>query len=315
MLKNLIKLIAAAALVISFAACTETPSADAPTSKTAAAFSTLSSVFDVTGKTAADVSYIYDEDTSATATVPGYDMGDFLTLAAVNALVDPEETTIDYRSMFCYNIAGAAGYSFLNNNSQLDLATMLTGKYLYDSADADGKILVDGDRKDARNYFPSLDIIKGYDIKTARDIELYRAIKVSTTGVTSSNVITDSFATTELSWVKIKNDTEFANTNTAVAAESLLYEFFTANTGDKTTATYLVKCADYAADDDFTFEELTYEQLASAYFMPANETLAADGAYEDLLVVMNGTAADGTTPSNSSSSLRLKMPVEIVVTF
>ena len=322
MKKNLTKIIALFAVLsvaMAFTACTEntTTGDTGPQTQTATAYDTLDSVFDVTDKTPADVEYLYDEDNTLYETVPGYDLGDFLTLTAVNGLVDPAEAETDYRTMFCYDVAASDGYTYMDENKLLlDLDTMLTGKYLYDTKDDSGQITVAGVLKDCRVHFPSTDIAKGYDTKKPQDIDLYRAIKISTTvtGVESSNVLTDSFVSSSLNWVKIETDSsETANTNDAIAAENFVYDFFVANSGDKTTATYLVKCADYDEDDDHTFEELTYTQLQSAYFFPANETLAADGAYEDLIVVMNKTAADGTTPANSSGSLRLKMPVEIEI--
>lgn len=198
MFKNLIRLITAAALVMSFAACTDATD-NGPSTQDATAFGTLSDVFDVTGKTPSTVSYHYDsEDDTLSADVPGYDMGDFLTLTAVNAKVDASQTDVDYRKLFCYNIVAEDDYSFLTKNSVLSLANMLTGKYLYDAEYTDGEILVDGERKDPRNYFPSTDIAKGYDIKTAEDIELYRAITISL-GSTDTVVITSEYVTTELS--------------------------------------------------------------------------------------------------------------------
>jgi len=321
MLKNLIRILSAAALVLAFTACpTEPPAVDAPAApetKTAVDLATLTSVFDVAGKTAATVSYIYDEDTSDASSVPSYAMSQFLTKTAVNAKVDPAETTVDYRTMFTYNILAADGYSFLTkSNPLLDSAQMLTGHYLYDTGETDGSFttaLKSGN--DPRSYFPSLDIVKGYDIKGAKDIKLFRTIRI-TAGDAVQNVLTDSFIAADLSWFKIKSGAETEMTNKAVALEGFFYDYFVANdTKDRTTAKYLVKCADYDAADEYTFEELTYEQLKASYFMPGTKTMAADSEYEDLLVIMTGTAADGTSPSNDNSKLRLKRPVEIVVSW
>jgi hypothetical protein len=317
MLKNLLKGIAAVALIVSFAACNT--SFPAPITQKAVAYNTLTSVFDVTGKTAGTVSYIYDEDTSAEEIVACYDMDLFLTKTNVNALVNASETVVDYRSMFSYDVIASDGYSFLTRNSTLCLTDMLSGKYLYDTAGTDGNFTAGGEDKSPRVYFPALDIVKGYDIKDAKDIKLYRAVKISVTGRTdSSTVLTDSITAADLSWVKIKNDTEYENTNKSVAVENLLYDFFVANEDgyqDRRDATYLVKCADYDAADEMTFESLTYKQLQAGYFIPSSKTITDDGEYEDLLVVMTGTAADGTSPSNDDSSLRLKNPVEITVTW
>lgn len=130
-------------------------------------------------------------------------------------------------------------------------------------------------------------------------------------------MLTDSFVTETLEWVKYRGDDPSNESNSAVALEDLLYEFFQANessSSPRANATYLVKCADYDAADDFTFEELTYEQLANAYFMPGTATMDADGEYEDQIVVMTGETEDGK-PSNDESSLRLKLPVTIEVTW
>ncbi|MBI9109105.1 MAG: hypothetical protein JEZ04_20340 [Spirochaetales bacterium] len=313
MLKNLIKGIAACALIISFAACDQNPPAPEaypgePTTKTAVAFETLTSVFDLSGKTTEKVTYYYDkDDPSLTCDVAGYKMELFLSKTTVNAKVDPSETTTDFRSMFNYNIVASDSYSFLDKEKLLDLTQMLTGHYL-DTFDTPSKT-----GNDPRSYFQSTDIVKGYDIKDAKDIALYRAVKI-TNGETSFNFPTDSLVAADLPWVKIKNGEETPLTNKAVAIESILYTFFTAQTDkDRKDALYTVKCADYAADDEYSFEVLTYDQLKTAYFMPATKTFAADSEYEDLLVVMNKTAADGKTPANDDSALRLKMPVEIVV--
>ena len=315
--KFIVLLAAAASLLFIITACDNNgdTTVPAPSTKTAAAFDSLDSVFDVSAKTPADVDYYYDSEAPTLyESVPGYALSDFLTLAAVNALVDPAETTLDYRKLFCYDVVASDGYSFLTRNSALDLDSMLTGEYLYDVSDASGRITVDGELVDCRTYFPSTDIAKGYDIKNPEDISLYRAIKVSTSGADSINVLTDSFVTSSLTWVKISS-TESSNTNDVVAAADLLYDFFTASSGDKTTATYLVKCADYDATDAYTYEELTYAQLQAAYFVIGTKTIAADSEYEDQLIVMNTTAADGTTPANDDSALRLKMPVEIAVSW
>lgn len=116
-------------LLLVLAGCPD-PGGSEPTTQDPTAFDTLEAVFDLTGKTAETVSYVYDSDTGDTVDVDGYGLDLFVTQTAVNALVDPAETTLDFRSMFAYNVVAADDYGFMTRGDALGWSVLETGYYL-----------------------------------------------------------------------------------------------------------------------------------------------------------------------------------------
>lgn len=299
----LLGILAAGFMLFVFAGCA--PGVDSLyNEENATAFATLGSAdataFDVKGLTTEAMDYRYDkEDTSKTVSVDGYKLSGIITADEVEAKAVAAPEGDDLRPIFSYDIYGDDGY---NRGPVSWKYVGGSGYYLYDPAGTDGAFTyTDPDdsstvEKDPRvAYDLSLDVISsGYYIKFPQTVKLFRSVSVTIGSGTPTLLHISAFTTEEVTWSYEKGGETTESTDNAVPLSNIVKYFEdTGALSDADTKTYQLRCFDYDAADDFTYEDLTYADLANAYFI---FKVDADGYISDDKAVIldeNNQANDG----------------------
>ncbi len=246
--------------------------------------------------TAADIEYDGQ-------TIKGYSLAQFVTEAEIEAILG---AGVDCRDLYLYRVIASDGWNPADDRDSDDLTwTQFSSGYLLEKL------------YDAKVYYPSDDIATNYDVKNAKDSNLYRKIDVIKDADESE--ATPEIISFEMGALDVTDDMKYwnnkkeeAKTGKGISLVLLLSDYVIDEEVDKEGYSYKINLADgYTSDLENGLGEntISWAGIQNAYYV-----FEEDGEVKDKIVTLGDNYDDGTNnlPEQKYKSMKFPESVEFV---